>query len=72
MQFARSIRREHDLVPSDANRFGGEVPKLQPVADMRIQDPSLEKLMARETQLKKRMEGLPFHKGQDRDEQLQR
>ncbi|CAM9550611.1 unnamed protein product [Laminaria digitata] len=53
-------------------RFGGEVPKLQPIADMRIQDPSMEKLLARETQLQKRMEGLPFHKDQDRDEQLQR
>lgn len=68
------MKREHDVeaVPPNANRFGGEVPKLQPIADMRIQDPSMGKLLARVTQLQTRMEGLPFHKDQDRDEQLQR
>lgn len=48
------------------------MPKLQPIADMGIQDPSLEKLLARDAQLQVRLEGLPFHKDQDRDEQLER
>ncbi|CAM9636261.1 unnamed protein product [Ectocarpus sp. 13 AM-2016] len=38
----------------------------------RIQDSSLEKLLARETQLQLRLEGLPFHNDKDREEQLQR
>ncbi|CAM9535807.1 unnamed protein product, partial [Hapterophycus canaliculatus] len=38
----------------------------------RLQDPSLEKLLARETQLQLRLDGLPFHDDQDREEQLQR
>lgn len=54
------------------NRFEGAVPKLQPTADMGIQDPSLEKLLARETQLQQRLEGLSFHKDQDREDQLQK
>lgn len=47
------------------------MPKLQPISDMGIQDSSLEKLLARETQLQERLEGLPFHQDQDRDDQLQ-
>ncbi|CAM9199818.1 unnamed protein product [Ectocarpus sp. 4 AP-2014] len=53
-------------------RLEGKVPKLEPIADMRIQDSSLEKLLARETQLQLRLEGLPFHNDKDREEQLQR
>lgn len=48
------------------------MPKLQPLADMKIRDSSLEKLLARETQLRLRLEGLPFHQDQDREEQLER
>lgn len=39
---------------------------------MGIQDPSLEKLLAREEQLELRLKGLPFHNEKDREEQLQR
>ncbi|CAM9166887.1 unnamed protein product [Scytosiphon promiscuus] len=53
-------------------RLEGKVPTLHPIADMRLQDPSLEKLLAREKQLQLRLEGLPFHHDQDREEQLQR
>lgn len=53
-------------------RLKGKVPTLHPIADMRLQDPSLEKLLARETQLQLRLEGLPFHDDKDREEQLQR
>lgn len=53
-------------------RFQGKVPELHPISDMGIQDPSLEKLMAREVQLQTRLGGLPFHKDQDRDQQLER
>ena len=45
---------------------------LHPVSDMAIRDAPLEKLMAREAQLQARLEGLPFHKDQDRDQQLER
>ncbi|CAM9227349.1 unnamed protein product [Ascophyllum nodosum] len=53
-------------------RFDGKVPVLHPVSDMAIRDAPLEKLMAREAQLQARLEGLPFHKDQDRDQQLER
>lgn len=48
------------------------MPELQPIDDMGIQDPSLDKLLAREVQLQSRLEGLSFHKDGDRDEQLKR
>lgn len=54
------------------NRLKDEVPKLHPVADMGINEPPMEKLLARETQLQSRLEELPFHEDQDREEQLQR
>lgn len=61
-------RQVHGL---DSHRFAGKVPELHPVSDMGIEDPSLKKLMEREVQLQTRLTGLPFHKDQDRDQQLE-
>lgn len=54
------------------NRLEDKVPKLHPIDDMGIKHASMEKLLARETQLELRLEGLPFNDDQDREEQLQR
>ena len=59
-------------VPHHQNRLEGSVPKLHPIDDMGIHDPAMEKLLKRETQLQLRLEGLPFHKDEAREEQLQR
>lgn len=59
-------------IPHHENRLKGTVPKLHPIEDMGIQDPAMEKLLARETQLQLRLEGLPFHKDEHREEELQR
>lgn len=54
------------------HRFKGNLPKLQPITDMGIQDPSLEKLLGREKELQARVGILPFHRDEDREQQLQR
>eukprot|EP00752_Nemacystus_decipiens_P013490 g11949.t1 len=53
-------------------RLKGTVPKLHPIEDMGIKEPSMEKLLAREAQLQGRLEELPFHEDEDREEQLRR
>lgn len=46
--------------------------RLHPIKDMGIQDASFGKLWKRETQLQARLESLPFHKDEKREDQLQR
>ncbi|CAM9547544.1 unnamed protein product [Discosporangium mesarthrocarpum] len=53
-------------------RFKDMVPQIDPVSDMGIQDPGFENLLAREEQMKRRLEELPLHKEERRDELLAR